>query len=134
MGGRSHTFTILLIEGAAQFGSLSSPAPKLVSGNLTRETFAEPKDEKAANQIYLDEGVMLLELARRTCELFQRQRPSERRRLLDFVLSNCSWKGGELSATFRQPFDLLAVAAATHKNQMAAGVISNGHFENWLLR
>jgi site-specific DNA recombinase len=31
---------------------------------------------------------------------------SRRRRLLNFLLSSCSWKTGELDATFRQPSDL----------------------------
>ena len=27
---------------------------------------------------------------------------------LNFLLSNCSWKGGRMTATFRQSFDLLS--------------------------
>ena len=47
-----------------------------------------------ANRSYLDEGVRLLELAQSARHLFDRQEPREKRRLLDFVVSNCSWKGG----------------------------------------
>ena len=36
----------------------------------------------------------------------------EKRRLLNFVLSNCTWDDGEVVATFRQPFDLLAETTA----------------------
>ena len=32
--------------------------------------------------------------------------------LLSFVLSNCTWDDGEVVATFRQPFDLLAETTA----------------------
>jgi hypothetical protein len=28
--------------------------------------------------------------------------------LLNFLLSNCTWEDGDVVATFRQPFDLLA--------------------------
>ena len=61
-----------------------------------------------AEQSYMDEGVRILELARNARALFERQPAREKRRLLNFVLSNCSWKDGEVLATFRQPFDLLA--------------------------
>jgi hypothetical protein len=43
--------------------------------------------------------------------LFERQPCREKRRLLNFVLSNCTWEDGEVVATFRQPFDLLAETA-----------------------
>jgi hypothetical protein len=45
-------------------------------------------------------------------KLFERQQPREKRRLLNFVLSNCSWEDGEVIANFRQPFDLLAQTTA----------------------
>ena len=60
----------------------------------------------------MDEGVKILELARTAQSLFERQEPREKRRLLNFVLSNCSWEDGEVRATFRQPFDSLAETAA----------------------
>ena len=66
---------------------------------------------QAADQCYLDEGVRLLELAQSSQRLFARQEPHEKRRLLNFVLSNSTWKGGELSITFRQPFDLISEIA-----------------------
>ena len=58
----------------------------------------EIERHQAANKSYMDEGVRLLELARR---LFERQEPREKRRLLNFLVSNCSWKSGELTATLR---------------------------------
>jgi hypothetical protein len=56
----------------------------------------------------MDEGVQLLELARNAQRLLEQQEPHEKRRLLHFVLSNSTWEDGEVVATFRQPFDLLA--------------------------
>lgn len=91
-------------------------------------------EHQAANRTYIDEGVRLLDLARRASDLFQRQEPREKRRLLNFVLSNCSWKHGELIGTFRQPFDMLVVATAADEGRKAAGVTSSGPFENWLPR
>jgi hypothetical protein len=52
--------------------------------------------------------IQILELARDAEQLFEKQQPREKRRLLNFVVSNYSWKGGELTAVLRQPFDLLA--------------------------
>ena len=74
---------------------------------------------ESAEQSYMDEGIQILELARDAQKLFERQQPREKRRLLNFVLSNCSWKDGEVVATFRQPFDLLAQTTATAtRNEM----------------
>ena len=76
---------------------------------------------RAASQTYFEEGVQLLELSQRAAELFSAQAPKEQRRLLDFVLSNCTWANGKLEVEFRQPFALLAVAAETVETKPAAG-------------
>jgi site-specific DNA recombinase len=49
--------------------------------------------------------------------LFAKREAKEKRRLLGFLVSNCSWKGGELTAELRQPFGLLqqTVSAAQTK-------------------
>jgi site-specific DNA recombinase len=72
----------------------------------------EIERHQAADRSYLEEGVRLLELARNSQRLFEKQEPREKRRLLNFVVSNCTWKGGELVADLRQPFDLLAETTA----------------------
>jgi site-specific DNA recombinase len=56
-------------------------------------------------------GIALDDLARNAQRLFAMQEPREKRRLLNFVLSNCTWEDGEVVATFREPFDLLAQTA-----------------------
>ena len=90
------------------------------------------EEHQATNQTYLEEGVGLLELAQRAHRLFQKQEPREKRRLLNFLLSNCSWKGGELTAAFRQPFDMLVVATAAQEQAKLATTGSATVFENWL--
>lgn len=47
-----------------------------------------------ANRSHIEEGVKMLELAQRAHLLFENQPPAEKRKLLDSVLSNCSWKDG----------------------------------------
>ena len=55
----------------------------------------EIERHQTADQSYLEEGVRILELARNAQRLFENQEPREKRRLLNFLVSNCSWKGGE---------------------------------------
>jgi site-specific DNA recombinase len=90
------------------------------------------REHQAANQTYLEDGVQLLELARRTHELFTRQEPSEKRRLLNFVLSNCTWKDKTLTADYRQPFDLIAVTNKVDAKTRAAEVAPSDPRLDWL--
>ncbi len=84
------------------------------------------QDHRQADQSYMEEGLALLELAGRAADLFEKQEPREKRRLLDFVLSNSTWANGVLTPVFRQPFDLLADAAAVTRSKKAAGTLSDG--------
>ncbi len=85
-----------------------------------------------AEQSYMDEGVRILELARNAQALFERQPAREKRRLLNFVLSNCSWEDGEVVATFRQPFDLLAETTAIAARSSAGSGGISSKTEIWL--
>ena len=87
---------------------------------------------QAAEQSYMDEGLKILELARNAQALFERQPAREKRRLLNFVLSNCSWEDGEVVATFRQPFDLLAKTTATAARFSAGSGANSSKTEIWL--
>jgi site-specific DNA recombinase len=87
---------------------------------------------ESAEQSYMDEGVQILELARNAQKLFERQQPREKRRLLNFVLSNCTWENGEVVATFRQPFDLLAKTTAIAKRSVADNERNSAKSEIWL--
>jgi hypothetical protein len=64
--------------------------------------------------------------------LFAKQPAEEKRRLLDFVVPNCSWKGGTLTPEFRQPFDMLAVANGESTTSEPAKMGENGRNANWL--
>lgn len=89
-------------------------------------------EHQAANQTYLEEGVRLLELSQRAQALFQKQEPREKRRLLNFLLSNCSWKGARLMPVFRQPFDMLAHANSTCSRRQQPFQAQNVDFGKWL--
>jgi site-specific DNA recombinase len=80
----------------------------------------------------MDKGVRILELARNAQALFERQPAREKRRLLNFVLSNCSWDDGEVVATFRQPFDIWAQTTAIAAGPPAANDGDSANHEIWL--
>jgi site-specific DNA recombinase len=79
----------------------------------------------------MDEGVQLLELARNAQRLFAKQEPCEKRRLLNFLLSHCTWEDGEVVATFRQPFDLLAETAVAAARTGAGETAKTAETEIW---
>jgi hypothetical protein len=93
---------------------------------------AEINGHRAAHQNYMEEGIKLLELAQRAGLLFEKQPAAEKRRLLDFVVSNSTWKDGELAAEYRQPFGLLADAVRREQAAQCEGVMSTAQNENWL--
>jgi site-specific DNA recombinase len=88
---------------------------------------------QAADRSYMDEGVQLLELAQNAQRLFAKQEPREKRRLLNFLLSNCTWEDGEVAATFRQPFDLLAETAVSASRAGAGEAAKSAKTEIWLM-
>jgi site-specific DNA recombinase len=85
-----------------------------------------------SNQNYIEEDIQLLQLARRAHELFENQPANEKRKLLDFVLSNSVWKNGKLLAEYRQPFDVLAVAIASDQRTRSVQPTHAVENENWL--
>jgi site-specific DNA recombinase len=89
---------------------------------------------REAGQVYFVEGAKILELASRSQALFATQPPEEKRRLLDYLLSNCSWANGALTPNFRQPFDLLVntrkMAEADERTNRCERV-SEAKFEIW---
>jgi site-specific DNA recombinase len=85
-----------------------------------------------ADKSYKDECVALLDLARNSQRLFAKQEPREKRRLLHFLLSNCTWEDGEVVATFRQPFDMLAQTANAAARLEADETAKSAKTEIWL--
>ena len=58
-------------------------------------------------------GEQIFELAKKAGFLDETQDPTEQRRLLETVLSNCSFDRGTLCPTYTKPFDLFAQANET---------------------
>src|ERR1700730_10745450 len=74
----------------------------------------------------------LLDLARNAQRLFAMQKPREKRRLLNFILSNCTWEDGEVVAHFRQPFDMLAETMTAAARFEAGEAAKSAKNEIWL--
>jgi hypothetical protein len=92
----------------------------------------EIERHQEAEQSYMEDGLRILELTRDAQALFERQPAREKRRLLNFVLSNCSWEDGKVVPTFRQPFDLLAETAAIAALPAAGDGGNSAKSEIWL--
>jgi DNA invertase Pin-like site-specific DNA recombinase len=82
-----------------------------------------------ANQNYIEDGTRLLDLANRAAEIFKRQPATEKRKLLRFVVAQCSWKDGQLEFEYRKPFDLIAEFDQAEKTRKLKKLHSNrnGH-------
>jgi site-specific DNA recombinase len=89
---------------------------------------------QGADQSYLDDGVHLIELAQNAQRLFEKQDSREKRRLLNFLVSNSTWRAGELTVTLRQPFDIIEKTIDIDARRKAAGDVSNDLSVIWLRR
>jgi len=68
-----------------------------------------------ANKSYFDEGIKILELANKADSLYQKRETHEKRKFLNYILSNCQVIDGTLYPTYRKPFDLIAEGNKTQK-------------------
>ncbi len=79
-----------------------------------------------ANQSYIEEGIMLLDLGRESADLFAEQTSEGQRRLLNFMVQNSQWSGGRLSIEWKQPFDMLEEFAQAIKEEPPSEINSEG--------
>ena len=75
-----------------------------------------------ADRCYIDDGIRLLELARKAREYFISATPDLKKRILEAVCQNSAWKHGKLTVEFREPFDLLEVT----DDESGPGVVGSG--------
>ncbi|MBK6766748.1 MAG: recombinase family protein [bacterium] len=85
-----------------------------------------------ANTNYADLGIRLLELAQRASELYGEQTNSEKRRLIECVVSNSFYKDGVITPVYRKPFDIIALRNADAINDEAVSVSTYGLSPRWL--
>lgn len=75
-----------------------------------------------ANRNYLEQGMEILELAQCAYSQYVRQDFSEKRRLLNCVLSNCTIDDLTLYPTYKKPFDLIVEGLKTIKKLPRLGL------------
>jgi site-specific DNA recombinase len=63
--------------------------------------------EQASKENY-EVGISILELAKQASDIYLREDHKGRRKLLDMILSNCTFVRGILYPTYNKPFDILA--------------------------
>jgi site-specific DNA recombinase len=97
-----------------------------------RKILDKIKSLQNASQSYMDEGIKLLELAQKAHSLYLQQPASEKRRLLDYMVSNCIWKDNVLTVKFKQPFDMLAEFSNDHEFRKVQESQKMPTFEKWL--
>ena len=85
-----------------------------------------------ANENYFEDGAKLLELSQKAVVLYEQQEIREKRRILDFVFSNSSWKDGILHPVYRKPFDLLAITNNSYQKEKAVSDKKDGFSTHWL--
>jgi DNA invertase Pin-like site-specific DNA recombinase len=66
------------------------------------------KSHESANLEYCKTGVEILELANQAYDMYLQQSCKEQRKLLNIILSNCTFDRGTLCPTYNKPFDILA--------------------------
>ncbi len=98
------------------------------------EILRKIEKQQGSNVSYLENGVRILELAQRAAELYERQDMSEKRKLLNLVFSNSTWKGGKLYPNFRNPFNLIVVTNEGYQKKTAALGGKAAGFDNWYRR
>ncbi len=73
------------------------------------DTLDEAKDE------YIENGVLLIELAQHTEKFYKLATPEQKRQLVEIISSNRVLKDGSIEIDYRKPFDLLAVSGSEEK-------------------
>ena len=76
------------------------------NGDLTAVR-AELARVSTAAPAYAATGERILELVKQAHFLYLKQDPTEQRRLLETLLSNCTFDRGSLCPTYTKPFDVL---------------------------
>ena len=79
--------------------------------DATRDSLAT--QDQAAESDHAATAASILELSQQAYALYVRQDRAEQRRLLNTLLSNCTFDRGSLTPTYNKPFDLLAAGNET---------------------
>jgi len=85
-----------------------------------------------ADNAYIDDGIALLGDTKDARRMFAEADFAGKRNILHHLLSNCSHKDGEVSATFRKPFDIIVKILPRAKASEGASSAKIGQSRKWL--
>jgi len=68
----------------------------------------EIQSHQIANSSFYETGLEIIELANSAYDMYLRQNKGEQRKMLNLLLSNCTFYKGTLCPTYNKPFDILA--------------------------
>ena len=89
------------------------------------EARAAIERHETANQCYFEDGLRVLSLAHRAYDLWLKQPQTEKRKLLNLLLSNCTWDGEKLAYLHRKPFCWIAEGSECTNWLPARGAIQS---------
>jgi site-specific DNA recombinase len=101
------------VEGRISNALWARKSAEWETGLATVTTELSALDRPAMS--FVATGQRITELVKRAGILYKTQDPAEQRRVLDSVLSNCTFDRGSLCPTYKKPFDLFAHASETGK-------------------
>lgn len=127
---RLHAMYIDKLDGRVEAGFFQEMSDKWRSEQ--NRLLHEIHRHQEGDRDYLEDGVQLLQLAQSAGRLFAKQDAHEQRRLLNFVLSNSSWKSGQIAASFRQPFNMIAQTVAIARRGDASQGAEISSRQSWL--
>ena len=82
----------------------------------------------------VDQAIDMLQLTSRASELFLQQPAAEQRRLLQVVIEQAAWQGGELRTTLFEPFEILRHSNRESHRKENENARSGQDLQVWLLR
>ena len=85
-----------------------------------------------ADSSYLNEGARIFELVQNAIASYEKQDMFEKRKILNFVVSNASWKHGALTVNYKNPFDSLVLAVEEEHKKFQPDEGSPHQAEKWL--
>lgn len=87
---------------------------------------------ESENQAYIAEGLALVEVANKAAEMYPGRTPERKRRRLNFIRLNSTWRGGSPEVERREPINLVAESIAECRANDAASAVTGGARPRWL--
>jgi len=85
-----------------------------------------------AEDAYVDDGIALLNLARKAHSTFNLQSQNGKNTALNLLVSNSTWANGRLSVTYREPFDMLEEISLGNPGSEPPAAPGGSDYPEWL--